>query len=86
MTRLSDDRVSSLARIGLEAVRGGGTIPDERRALIEAKRVFAEQFQLADQLDPLVRAKIPRRVAPGTGEWDILYRRYMEEEIRKKRG
>ena len=86
MARLSDDRVSSLARIALEAARAAGTIADERRALMDAKRVFAEEFQLGDLLDPVVRARIPKRVVPGTAEWDVLYRRYMEEEIRKKRG
>ena len=86
MARLGDDRVSHLARVTLEAVRGGGRIRDERRALLETKRVLAEQFQLEDQLDPVVRARIPRRVAAGTAEWEILYRRYMEEEIRKVRG
>jgi hypothetical protein len=33
-----------------------------------------------------VRSRIPRRVSPGTEEWEILYRRYMDEEIRKVQG
>ena len=86
MARLSDDRVSDLARRVLEAVRRGGKILDERRALLEAKRVLSECFQLEDRLDPVVRSRIPRRVMPGTEEWEILYRRYMDEEIRKARG
>jgi len=86
MARLSDDRVSDLARRVLEAVRRGGEILDERRALLETKRVLSESFQLEDRLDPVVRSRIPRRVMPGTEEWEILYRRYMDEEIRKSRG
>jgi hypothetical protein len=34
----------------------------------------------------VVRSRIARRVIPGSEEWQILYRRYMEEEIRKARG
>ena len=86
MARLSDDRVSDLARRVLEAVRRGGEVLDERRALLETKRVLSECFQLEDRLDPVVRSRIPRRVMPGTEEWEILYRRYMNEEIRKSRG
>ena len=86
MARLSDDRVSDLARKVLEAARRGGEIVDERRALMEVKRVLSECFQLEDRLDPVVRSRIPRRVMPGTAEWEILYRRYMDEEIRKVRG
>jgi len=85
MARLSDDRVSDLARRVLEAVRRGGEVLDERRALLETKRVLSECFQLEDRLDPVVRSRIPRRVIPGTEEWEILYRRYMNEEIRKSR-
>lgn len=86
MARLSDDRISSLARKAIEAARGGGDIVDERRALLEAKRVLSESFQLEDRLDPVVRSKIPRRIVPGSAEWDILYRKYMDEEIRKIQG
>ncbi len=83
MARLSDDRVSHLARKVLDAARHAGPISDERRALAEAKRVLSECFQLEDRLDPVVRSRIPRRVMPGTTEWEILYRRYMDEETRK---
>jgi hypothetical protein len=86
VARLSDDRVSDLARKVLEAVRRGAEILDERRALLEAKRVLSDCSQLEDRLDPVVRSRIPRRVMPGTEEWEILYRRYMDEEIRKARG
>jgi uncharacterized protein len=86
MARISDERVSHLAHLCLEAVKKGGTIKDERRALLEAKKTLAESFQLEDRLDPVVRSRIPRRVTPGTSEWEILYRRYMEEEVRKVRG
>jgi hypothetical protein len=86
MARLSDDRISSLAHAVVDAARGGAGIRDERRALIEAKRVLAECFQLEDRLDPVVRSRIPRRVAAGSAEWEILYRKYMDEEIRKVQG
>ena len=86
MARLSDDRISHLARKVLEAAGRGDAVVDDRRALLEAERVLSECFQLEDRLDPIVRSRIPRRVAPGTAEWEILYRRYMDEEIRKVQG
>jgi len=86
MARLSDDRIASLAREALDAARSGVEIRDERRALLEAKRVLAECFQLEDRLDPVVRSRIPRRVSVGTVEWEILYRKYMDEEVRKLQG
>ena len=41
-----------------------------------------------DQIDDIVRQKIAslsRQVPPGSREWDILYRKYIEEETRKQR-
>lgn len=86
MASLTDDRVSHLARKVVEAARASGKIVDERRALVDAKRVLSLSFQLEERLDPVVRSRIPRRVMPGTEEWEILYRRYMDEEIRKTQG
>jgi len=86
VARLSDDRISHLARKSVEAARTAGEVLDERRALIVAKQVLVECFQLEDRLDPVVRSRIPRRVMSGTAEWEILYRRYMDEEIRKVQG
>lgn len=85
MARLSDDRVSHLAHLAVAAARAGADVVDERRALMEVKRILAEVFQLEDRLDEVVRARIPRRVPAGTREWEILYRKYMEEELRKHR-
>jgi hypothetical protein len=65
-----------------------GEILSERAALVEAKRILAEHFQRDDKIDEIVRRKIAslsRQVPPGSAEWEILYRRYFEEEIRKRK-
>ena len=55
----------------------------ERLFLAEAKRVLTEGFSLDERLDQLARRRTPKRVLPGSREWDVLYRRYYEEERRK---
>jgi hypothetical protein len=90
VTRLSDDRISHLAHLVINAVRQGklGEFPNEGRALAETKQVLRDFFQSEDPLDELVRRKIAslsRHVPPGSREWDILYRKYFAEESRKKR-
>jgi len=62
--------------------------PQEGRALAETKQVLNEFFQREDQLDDVVRQKIQslsRHVPVGSREWDIMYRKYYEEEIRKQK-
>ena len=88
MSRLSDNRINALARLVLRELAAEGEIVNERAALAESKRVLAEHFQRDDKIDELVRRKIAslaRRVIPGSTEWDVLYRRYFEEEARKRK-
>lgn len=84
MSQLTEERISHLAHLAVEALRTGMRIDNERLALLEAKKILTEQFRLEDKLDDVVRSRIPPRVPPGSPEWDILYRKYMEEEQRKR--
>jgi len=50
--------------------------------------ILPDLRHIEDRLDDIVRQKIQslsRRVAPGSREWDVLYRKYYEEELRKHR-
>jgi uncharacterized protein len=88
VSRLSDNRISALARLALRELAAAGQVVNERAALAESKRILAEHFQRDDKIDELVRRKIAslsRRVVPGGTEWDVLYRRYFEEESRKQK-
>jgi hypothetical protein len=83
--RVSDGRISALAQLVLGALRGGdvGHLGADRTVLHEVKAVLAEYLQIDDLLDAKVRRKIAslsRRVPEGSGEWDVLYRQYLEEE------
>lgn len=83
---LSDNRIAALARQVLRVIAAEGEVVNERAALTEVKRLLVENFQRDDKVDDLVRRKIAslsRRVVPGSTEWDVLYRRYSEEEARK---
>lgn len=90
MSRLSENRISHLAHLIVEGLRNGNLadLTHEGRALTETKRVLHEFFQQEDQIDDIVRKKImslARHVPPGSREWDVLYRKYSEEEKRKQR-
>jgi uncharacterized protein len=90
VSRLSESRISHLAHLIMDALRRDklADFPQEGRALAETKQVLSEFFQRQDQLDDLVRQKIQslsRAVPVGSREWDILYRKYYEEEARKRK-
>ena len=88
MNRLSDNRINALARLVLRELAAVGEVVNERATLAESKRVLSEHFQRNDKIDELVRRKIAslsRPVVSGSMEWDVLYRRYFEEESRKRK-
>ena len=90
MNRLSESRISHLAHLVMNGVRQAKLVDfqSEGRALAETKQVLHDFFQREDHIDDIVRQKISslsRHVPPGSREWDILYRKYFEEEARKQR-
>jgi hypothetical protein len=90
MSRLSDTRISHLAHLILAGLKEERLVEfaSESRALAETKYVLQEFFGQEERLDDLVRQKIlslSRPIPPGSREWDILYRKYLEEETRKQK-
>lgn len=90
MIRLSESRISHLAHLVMDGLRKDklAEFPNEGRSLAETKQVLRDFFQLEDRIDEIVRQKIAslsRQVPQGSREWDILYRKYFEEESRKQR-
>lgn len=90
MIRLSDSRISHLAHLIVDGLRRNrlAAFNSEGRALAETKQALHDFFQTEDTIDEAVRRKIEslsRRIPPGSREWDILYRKYSEEESRKRK-
>ena len=90
MSRVSESRVSHLARMILDGLRTArlAEFPNEGRALATIKEGLNDLFSGEEPLDEVVRRKIQslsRHVPPGSREWDVLYRKYLEEESRKQR-
>ncbi len=90
MKGLSEGRISHLAHLVMDSLKTGDLVDfaNESRVLRETKEVLREAFNLEDRLDQLVRQKIEslsRPIPPGSREWEILYRKYLEEELNKQR-
>ena len=90
MSRLSESRISHLAHLIVSGLKREdmAEFPNEGLVLSETKRVLHEFFEREDQFDELVRQKIQslsRYIPPGSREWDVLYRKYLEEEMRRQK-
>jgi hypothetical protein len=87
--RLSEALGSHLAHQALEAVRKtGAQVRNERLALAEIKRVLARALDQDPRIDEAVRRRIASQKRPipvGSAEYEVLYRQYYEQEVRKHR-
>ncbi len=87
--RFSDDRITHIAHLVFDGIWDDDLVDfkDEDKALHEIKRVLGEYLRVEDDADTLARNKIrslSRDVPEGSREWDILYKQYFEEEVKKK--
>ena len=87
--KLSEARILYLARESLARLRDEGLaeIPNFALALRQARELIAEWNDQGDEIDALVRRKITsikRGIVEGSNEWTLLYRRYREEELRRR--
>jgi hypothetical protein len=85
---LSEGRLSYLSHALMKCILDEklGRVRSDRLFLNEAKRALMDAFSLDGRLDQLARARMPKRIVPGSREWDVLYRKYYEEERRKLGG
>jgi hypothetical protein len=87
--RLTESLSSHLAHIALEAIRkSGAEVRNDRLALAEIKKTLARHLDQDPKIDEAVRrriASLQRRVPQGSSEYDVLYRQYYEQEVRKHR-
>lgn len=87
---LSEDRQTHWAHLLTDGIYNADLVDftDEDEALRAAKRAVVEFVKAEQDLDAKVRAKVAslkRGVIEGSPEWDIMYRKYDEEE-RNRRG
>ncbi len=87
---ISEDRQSHLAHKITDAIWNDDLVDytDEDLALRLAKKAIAEFVKEDQDVDAKAREKVAslkRGVVEGSPEWDILYKKYYEEE-RGKRG
>ncbi len=87
--RLSRDKVNKLAHAVANALTELDQVEfveDPNTIRMEARRILEELLKGEEKLDLAARQKIEsqrRTITEGTQEWDILYRKYYNEEVKK---
>lgn len=87
---ISEDRQTHLAHVITDAIWDDDLVDftDDEMALRFAKKAIAEFVKEDEEIDRKAREKVAslkRGVVEGSPEWDVLYKKYYEEE-RGRRG
>lgn len=89
--KLSREKILRLSHLVLEHIENDDGVeyfaaPQEIRQ--EIVRLIESEMKADEQIDALVRRKIEsqkRTIPEGSDEWDVLYRKYYEEEMARHR-
>ncbi|MGO9126327.1 MAG: DUF507 family protein [Terriglobales bacterium] len=87
--RVSRDKVNKVAHAVTEAlaeVNELDFVEDRNTIRLEVRRVMEELLNKEEKIDQAARHKIEnqkRTILEGSQEWDILYRKYYQEEVKK---
>ena len=89
MSRISRDKLNVVARGVSEALALMDDIEfieDKNTIRLEVRRLMEELLKEEERIDAAARQKIEsqkRTITEGSTEWDILYRKYYNEEVKK---
>jgi uncharacterized protein len=87
--RLSRDKVNKIAHVVSDALAETPQVEfleDRNSIRLETRKVLEELLNQEAKIDQMARQKIEsqrRTILEGSQEWDILYRKYYNEEVKK---
>ena len=87
--RVSRDKVNKVAHVVTDALAETDQldfIEDRNTIRLEVRKILEELLNQEEKIDQASRHKIEnqkRTILEGSQEWDILYRKYYNEEVKK---
>jgi uncharacterized protein len=87
--RISRDKVNKVAHVVTDALADLDQVEfvEDRNTLrLEVRKILEQLLNEEEKIDKSARAKIEsqkRTILEGSQEWDILYRKYYSEEVKK---
>ena len=88
---LSDDKVTHLSHVILNHFKNPANARlkvEEVAVLREIKRFLAAELRVDEEVEAFVRRRLAsysRPLVEGSPEWDALFRKTFEEEMRKRK-
>ena len=87
--RLNRDKVNKVAHVVTDALAETDQVEfleDRNTIRLEVRKILEDLLNQEEKIDQQARQKIEnqkRTILEGSQEWDILYRKYYNEEVKK---
>lgn len=87
---LSEEKITHLSHVLLKGLFDGDIIDiseDEGKIRREIKRIIVSELKVGEDIDIAVRKKLQsfsKKLAEGSPEWEVLYRKFFKEEEMKR--
>jgi hypothetical protein len=87
---LSEDKISHLSHVLLKGLIERNLIEpidEEGKIRAEIKKTIISELKIGEEINAVVRKKLlsfSKKIAEGSPEWEVLYRKFFREEERKK--
>jgi hypothetical protein len=87
--RISREKVNKVAHAVTDALADMDAVDfveDRNTVRLEVRKILEELLNQEERIDQSARQKIEsqkRTILEGSQEWDILYRKYYNEEVKK---
>ncbi len=90
--RLSREKINQLSQVILKAILSDDRVEyfiEDNDLRLEVVKALTDELKKEDDIDVAVRKTISsygRDIREGTNEWDLVYQRHYQEEMKKRRG
>lgn len=88
--KLSGDKISHLTHVVYKGLQERKTIvplSEDSEVRREIKRVITRELKISEDIDQFVCNKLEsysKKIYEGSGEWEVLYRKFYNEEVSKR--
>jgi len=89
---LSRPKINYLSHLIVKALQQAGTVTflkPENDVRLQIVKTLTDELKIEDVIDADVRRKLAsysRKIVEGNREWDVMYQKFYEQEMKKRLG
>jgi uncharacterized protein len=92
MMGLSRPKINHLSQLIIKALQNAGNITflkPENDVRLQIVKTLTDELKIEEVIDAEVRRKLAsysRKIVEGNREWDVMYQKFYEQEMKKRLG